>query len=75
MIGGVGLLTLFDSCMNGFEYVDSAAAYGKDYQQAALRISLLQLRFSRWSKNVTFVDDKSKAPRDIYVASTDESKS
>ena len=41
VIGGAGLATLFDSCMNAFQYVDSAAAYGKDYQKAALRISPL----------------------------------
>ena len=72
VIGGVGLATLFDSCMNAFQYVESASKYGKDYQKAALKISVLQLRLTRWGQNVKFVEDASGARYSVPVATAEE---
>lgn len=54
VIGGVGLAALFDSCMSTFEYVDVGRKYGSAYQKAALKISVLELRLSRWGEQVHF---------------------
>jgi hypothetical protein len=54
VIGGVGLAALFDTCMSTFEYVDTGRKYGVDYQKAALKVSVLELRLSRWGQQVRF---------------------
>lgn len=72
VVGGVGLAALFDSCMNAFNYVESAANYGKDYRKMALRISLLQNRLSRWAVPIDFVDDSGPNQVHIKVASAPE---
>ena len=59
VLSAVGLAACFDSCLSAFNYVDSGTKYGKDYQKAALKISILQLRLSRWKESVWFVDDAS----------------
>ena len=53
VIGGVSLASLFDSCMNAFDYIDSAKTYGKEYQKSAVKVSLLQLRLARWEESVS----------------------
>jgi hypothetical protein len=54
VVGGVGLAALFETCMNTFEYVDTGKRYGVDYQKAALKVSVLELRLSRWGQQVRF---------------------
>lgn len=58
VLGAAGLAACFDSCLSAFNYIDSATKYGKDYQKAALKISLLQLRLSRWKESVCFIEDE-----------------
>lgn len=73
-IGGIGLVALFDNCMNAFHCIDSGIKYGRDYQEAALKVSLLQLRLVRWRHTVEIVEDRSGAsrPKNIPVASDHE---
>lgn len=73
VIGGVGLVVLFDNCMNAFQCIDAGRKYGKDYQEAALKVSLIQLRLARWRKTVDIVEDTSRIHRqkDISFASED----
>lgn len=78
VIGGVGLLSMFDSCVNAFNYVDAGRQYGTDYQRAAFQISLLQLRLTRWKKSVDIrenldgISDKVQRASDEEVASVKE---
>lgn len=74
VIGGIGLLSLFDSCMSAFEYVDSGRQYGKDYNKAALKINLLRLRLSRWKQTVDIRDSLDGISNKVQVASPDEVK-
>lgn len=62
IIGGVGLAALFDTCMNTFEYVDTGKKYGVDYQKAALKVSVLELRLSRWGQQVQFSATTARNP-------------
>ena len=52
VIGGISMAALVDGCMRTFDRIESARTYGRDYQKAALRLSLLQLRLSRWVESV-----------------------
>lgn len=52
VIGGISMAALVDGCMKTFDRIESARTYGRDYQKAALRLSLLQLRLSRWVESV-----------------------
>ncbi|KAM0690417.1 hypothetical protein Q7P36_009184 [Cladosporium allicinum] len=48
VIGSVGLVALFETCMTCFDYIDTGRQYGKDYQRFAISIRSLELRMSRW---------------------------
>ena len=48
VVGGVGLAALFDSALSGFEHIESGANHGREYNKAALKLSLNQLRLARW---------------------------
>lgn len=52
VIGGISMAALVDGCMRTFDRIESARTYGRDYQRAALRLGLLQLRLSRWRESV-----------------------
>lgn len=52
VIGGVGLLSLFESGMNAFDHIETARHYGGDYEKYSLKLALLHLRLSRWAKGV-----------------------
>jgi hypothetical protein len=47
-IGGVALASLFDTCMRTFKRINAGKNCGRDYQEAALKITLLGNRLSRW---------------------------
>lgn len=70
VIGGVGLAALFDSCMSAFQYIDTGKKYGADYQKAALKIAVLELRLSRWAQRVSF---SGPAPANYTAATADQS--
>ena len=46
------MAALVDGCMKTFDRIDSARTYGRDYGKASLKLSLLQLRLSRWAEGV-----------------------
>lgn len=50
VVGGVALASLFDQCMNIFNYVDSGIHCSDEYQDAALMLTLLGGRLSRWER-------------------------
>ena len=52
VIGGISMAALVDGCMRTFDRIESARTYGRDYQKAALKLSLLQLRLSRWVESI-----------------------
>ena len=41
--------------MSAFERIDSARKYGTEYEKTALKISIIQLRLSRWAESVQSV--------------------
>ena len=49
VIGGVALIGLFDSCMSLFNAIDSGKNCGKEYSKAALKVTLIGQRLSRWA--------------------------
>lgn len=70
VIGGIGLVALFDSCMSAFELVDTGREYGSDFQKSHLRIRALENRLSRWAGRVEF----SETPiAGLALATPDES--
>lgn len=74
VVGGVGLAISFQTCMETFEYVDSGKKYGKDYQKAALKLSVLELRLSRWSQQVKFEEDTSMTTGNTTTATAEQSE-
>ena len=50
IVGGVSLSALFDQCMNIIHYVDSGRHCGDAQQDAALMLTLLGGRLSRWER-------------------------
>lgn len=48
VIGGVALVSLVDTTINTFGLIEAGAAYGRTYNQIALKLSLSQLRLARW---------------------------
>lgn len=50
VIGGVSLAALFDQCISIIKYADSGIHCGEAYQDAALMITLLGGRLSRWER-------------------------
>lgn len=72
VIGGVSAAALFETVMSAFQYIETGKKYGSDYQKAALRISVLELRLSRWAQRVHFSDTAAPAG---YVAATAEQSS
>ncbi len=51
-IGGVSVVALVNAAMSALDKIEAAKAYGKDYQQSALRVSLLRLRLSRCPQSI-----------------------
>lgn len=52
VIGGVSLLTMFESGMNAFDHIETAKHYGGEYEKYSLKLALLHLRLGRWAKGV-----------------------
>ena len=50
VVGGIGALALVDTALNGFERIESGASYGREYNKTALKLSLNELRLSRWKE-------------------------
>ena len=72
VIGGVGLVALFDSCMSGFQYLEAGANYGRDYNKAALKVSLNQLRLAQWRNSVELVEDPQHGTRGLPIANSEQ---
>jgi hypothetical protein len=50
VVGGVALASLFESCMLTFDLIDAGKNCSRDYQEAALIITLLGSRLRRWEE-------------------------
>ncbi len=55
--GAVGIVSIFSSCVECFDYVQTGRRFGKDFQADLLTLSLLKLRISRWGEAVQIYDD------------------
>jgi hypothetical protein len=51
-IGGVSLLGFFEAGMNAFDHIETARAYGEDYQRFVLKAAVLRLRLARWANGI-----------------------
>lgn len=74
VIGGVGLAAMFDATVNAFDRIETGKAYGKDYQEAALRLAALRLRLTRWRDTVKIVDDPAQEQNGIPVAPAEDAQ-
>jgi hypothetical protein len=59
VVGGIGLLALFETSMTCFDYIDTGRKYGKDYQKFVVAMSVLELRLSRWGDLARLRDNSS----------------
>lgn len=50
--GAVSIATAFGNCIEIFNYVQLGRHFGRDYQTARLKLTLVQLRLSRWGEAV-----------------------
>lgn len=50
VVGGVALASLFETCMDTFDLIDAGKNCSRDYQEAALVITLLGSRLRRWEE-------------------------
>lgn len=52
VLGGISMAALVQTCTQAFDQVESARTYGREYQKSALKLSLLELRLTRWVGSV-----------------------
>lgn len=50
VIGGVSLVTLFDTCLSGYDKIELARNYGRDYERLVVKFELLRTRFYLWGQ-------------------------
>lgn len=50
VVGGIALASLFESCMTIFDRLDAGKNCAQDYQEDALKITLLGSRLRRWEE-------------------------
>ncbi|KAK7424019.1 hypothetical protein QQX98_000629 [Neonectria punicea] len=55
--GAVGISSSFSACVDVFKYIKLSRRFGKDYQTSQLKLTLLQLRLSRWGEAVCVYED------------------
>ncbi|KAK7427632.1 hypothetical protein QQZ08_005907 [Neonectria magnoliae] len=55
--GAVGISAAFSACIDVFKYVRLSRRFGKDYYTSQLKLTLLQLRLSRWGEAVRVYED------------------
>ncbi|KAM0718901.1 hypothetical protein Q7P37_005973 [Cladosporium fusiforme] len=51
VIGSIGLAGLFETCMSAFNRIDDGLRCGQDYQEAALKLTLLGARLVHWEES------------------------
>ena len=56
-IGLTGVLSIFTTCVDFFEYVQLARHLGDDFQTIMIQLDLIKLRFSRWGQAVGITGD------------------
>jgi hypothetical protein len=67
-VGGVGLATLFTTCIDCFEYVQLGRKFGTNYQRCLLKLDIMKLRLSRWADAV----NESQQHYNVAISSTSE---
>jgi len=61
-MGAAGLLGLFTTCMQCFEYIQYGRQFGEHYESAVLKLDICKLRLHRWAQSLGLSDDpKSQA--------------
>ncbi|KAK4205951.1 Big S protein encoded by the het-S protein [Rhypophila decipiens] len=68
--GALGVASLFNNCVDCFEYVQLGRHFGHDYERCQLRLDIAKARLSRWGEAVNIKDDlrfHSSAPIDKSV--------
>src|ERR1700730_12325786 len=67
-VGGVGLATLFTTCIDCFEYVQLGRKFGTNYQRCLLKLDIVKLRLSRWADAV----NESQQQYNVAISSASE---
>jgi hypothetical protein len=68
IVGGVGLASLFTTCIDCFEYVQLGRQFGTNYQRSLLKLDIVKLRLSRWADAV----NDSQQHYNVAIGSTSE---
>jgi len=73
VVGGIALASLFTSCIDCFEYVRLGKGFGKDYQKCLLKLSIVQLRLSRWGESVRIAGGRQESTSHRQLPSLSDS--
>lgn len=67
MVRAVSVATLFNNCVDSFEYIQLGRHFGRDFDQCQLKIDIARIRLNRWGQAVAINIDPRFAtdtPRD-----------
>ncbi|KAI9739998.1 MAG: hypothetical protein M1818_005054 [Claussenomyces sp. TS43310] len=65
VVGGVALASLFNTCVQNFEYIQLGRSFGADYEKCLLRLDVARLRFTRWGASVNIDVDAADGARSL----------
>ncbi|KAK3379429.1 prion-inhibition and propagation-domain-containing protein [Lasiosphaeria ovina] len=57
VVGALGVVDLFNNCVDCFEYVQMGRHFGRDYERCQLKLKVAQLRLSRWGEAIAINED------------------
>lgn len=72
VVTGPGLLEIFNACVDSISSIEHGLDYHWEHQDDKLRVSLLQLRLSRWKASVHLDGDSLNVAHDAKYASPGE---
>lgn len=55
--GSISIASIFSTCVDCFDYIQTSRQFGRDFQTDLLTLSLLKLRLARWGETVQIYDD------------------
>ena len=53
VVGGVALMSLFNTCVDEFKYIRVGLNYGGDFEKCLLQIAVARCRFVRWGQAIS----------------------
>jgi hypothetical protein len=71
IIGSLALASLFNTCIECFEYVQLGKRFGSDYETYLLKLDIVRLRLSRWGEAVNITGDRPASKSLSHVSGQD----